>query len=140
MQSRYQLSLNARSATIALVACLAALMGYLSPSQQDLQPSPTHASLFPAELLASSRLHNRVFAADGSEARHYAFGRWKTPVENVTFDTDSQSSVASWRANTFRTKMWHYSSFNTKDYFIGVAIINVSEAGFDSSRSPIRNR
>lgn len=137
--SRYQFSLNARTANIALVVCLAAFVGYLSPSQQDLQPPSTHASLFSAQLLESSPLHDRVYGRaaavntdDGAPAQdnassYYSFGRWRAPVENVTFHTDAQSGVASWRANTFQTKMWHYSSFNTRDYFIGMAIVKVSE-------------
>lgn len=137
--SRYQFSLNARTASIALIAGLAALVGYLSPSQQDLQPPSTHASLFSAQLLESSPMHDRVYgraaavnADDGAPVQnnassYYSFGRWRAPVENVTFHTDAQSGVTSWRTNTFQTKMWHYSSFNTRDYFIGMAIVKVSE-------------
>lgn len=130
MPSRYHLALTKRAVGVALVSALAALLGLLSPSLQELHPPPTHASLFPAELLDHSPLLDRVFGAasdgvGGGEPR-YSFGRWRAPATNVTFHSDAPG-FSAWKTDTFRTKWWHYSSVNTRDYFIGMAVVKVRE-------------
>lgn len=125
---RYYFELNLRTVCVVFVAGIAALLGYFSPSHEELQPVATHGSLFPARFVAKSPFGDSVFAKDAAESDgFYAFGRWKTPVGNVTFHTDAASDtrLSRWKAATFQTKWWHYSSINTRDYFIGMAIVKV---------------
>ncbi|RLN47427.1 hypothetical protein BBJ28_00020845 [Nothophytophthora sp. Chile5] len=74
-----------RTAVLGAVTAVAALLGYLSPSQADFQPPQTHSSLFPSTLESRSPLGDQVFAVGaGGVGGEYAFGRWKEPVQNVT--------------------------------------------------------
>lgn len=129
MKAQPQRTRSSRTVIVALTAALAALFAFLLPSHDDLHPPQTHASLFSQALLERSPLaHNGVFghasADNTSGVPFYPFGRWRAPAEDVTFHTDAHS----WVANTLRTKLWHYSSFNTRDYFIGMAVVKVRRA------------
>ncbi|KAF1317439.1 Secreted protein, partial [Globisporangium splendens] len=129
---RYYLELNARTIAMVLVAGIAALLGYLSPTHEDMNPHATHASLFPATLLAQSPLGDQLlryaYNDTGGGGLEYAFGRWKTPVRNVTFHSDDADKWQTLKTNVFMTKWWHYSSFNTEEYFIGMAIVKLGYA------------
>lgn len=111
-----------RTTIAALVAVAAALLGLLSPTQNELHPPVTSSELFPSELLSKSPLDDRILSSDGQ----YAFGRWKQPVSNVTLHSDRDDGMLARLRAAVRTKMWHYSSFNTPRFFVGMAIVNVS--------------
>ncbi|DAZ98247.1 TPA: hypothetical protein N0F65_008932 [Lagenidium giganteum] len=110
-------------ALIGAIAALGVAVAYLLPTEADRLPRPTAAALFPRELHEISRYGDRVFSA---EHQTYAFGRWKKPLEQVEFHVD-----ADWKLKLqtlFQTKYWHYQSVNTKDFFIGSAIVKLGYA------------
>lgn len=114
--------LRLRTALVASVTLLAALVGFLSPSPRDLNPPQTSALLFPRALLERSPLNGRVFS---HEEGAYAFGRWRQPTDDVSFHSDADEGATAALSNVLRTKAWHYSSFNSDRFFIGMAIVKV---------------
>jgi hypothetical protein len=118
--SRSLAYLRARTAVVATVSLLAALVGLLSPSARDLSPPATEAGLFPRALLDRSPLDGRVFSP---ELGAYAFGRWRQPVDRLLFHSDADDGAAAALGSLLRTKAWHYSSVNSDQFFIGMAIV-----------------
>lgn len=117
-----------RSLIVTSVTLVAALVGYLSPSERELAPQPTSSVFFPAALHA--KLWTETGAVWSQHHQQYTFGRARAPASNLTFHVDRPSNGWLQQLKTLvTTKRWHYTSIDTPSHFIGMAIVQLGYVG-----------
>ncbi|KAF0683588.1 Aste57867_24354 [Aphanomyces stellatus] len=91
---------------------------------QDIPPyAATTSAHFPAHRPAAATAPARLW-----ENGKYAFGRWTEPVHNVSFhyeDATDVTNIVKHAPSRFMTKHWHYTSVNTPDYLVAIAVVSL---------------
>nr|AIG55649.1 secreted protein [Thraustotheca clavata] len=58
----------------------------------------------------------------------YLFGRYKHGIPDIAFHSENHEEIAQAIAHLpsrFQTKYWHFTSFNTREFFVGFALVQL---------------